>query len=989
MKTIYNKLLLLVLLLPFSVLAQNTLSGNVKDQVSGLGLPGVNVTIQGGSGGTTTDFDGNFSLSGVKSGDVISFNYLGFKNSTVTYTGQNNISVTLQEDASQLDEVVVVGYGTVRKKDATGSVEVLTSEKFNRGNNVTAENLLNGRVAGLSINTGGAPGAGSEIRIRGGSSLSAKNDPLIVIDGLPVDNNNSGGSTSILASINPNDIESFSILKDASATAIYGSRASNGVIIITTKKGSKGGLQVSFNSLTTVNTLAKKVDVLSADQFRGLVNQYGTPTQIGLLGTANTDWQDEIFSNSVSIDNNLSVRGNLFDLIPSRLSVGFTEVPGLLRTGEFERTTASLALNPTFFDGHLKINVNANIAWQNNRFADEGAIGNAIRFDPTQSVYDPTSVLGGYFEWFEPDGDRVAVGAQYNPVSLLEQRRNITSNRRIYGNAQIDYKLHFFEDLRAVVNVGLDKQVGSGHNILAPFSPAGAQSGNISNGSYMNYGADNYFWDRRENKLLDAYLVYTKEIGKLNVEATAGYSYQNFTAEQYNSGNVLDPNWIADQTPDVNTEPVVNLQSYFGRLNLGFDNKYLLTVNYRRDGTSRFSEDNRWGDFFGAAFAWKLSEESFLKDSKVLSDLKLRLGYGITGQQDINDRMAYIPRYSTSTSPQAQYQFGNNFVSYGRPLGYNTGLKWEETTTYNVGFDYGFFDNRVTGAIEYFYKDSRDLLAVVAYPDGANLTNQGFTNLGKFTSEGVEFSIGYDVFRDKDFTWNANFNLFYNKRRVEELANGESVNTGDIDGGGGNQIQIHTEGFAPNSFYVYEQVYDSNGRPVEGVFVDRNQDGIVNAADRYRYKKPNADYTFGFMNNMTYKNWDFSVAMRASLGNYAYNNVSSNSGYLLSGVRYPDVLSNISPDFYDTGFMAEGNNYFSDHYIQNASWFKLDNITLGYTINDIVRNGKSRLRIYGAAQNVFVISDYDGIDPEVQNGGIDKVVYPRARMFMLGLNLDF
>jgi len=990
MKTIYKKLLLLLLMLPFSVLAQNTLNGNVRDELSGLPLPGVSVTVQGGTNGATTDFDGNFSLSGVKSGDVISFSFLGYKSTTITYSSQNTISVVLQEDASQLDEVVVVGYGSVKKKDATGSVEVLNSENFNRGMNATAENLLNGRVAGLSINTGGSPGAGSTIRIRGGSSLIASNDPLIVIDGLPIDNGNSGGSTSILASINPNDIESFSILKDASATAIYGSRASNGVIIITTKKGGKGELQATFNSITTLNTLAKKVDVLSAGQFRELVHATGTPAQIGLLGTANTDWQDEIFSNSISVDNNLSLRGNLFNAVPTRLSIGYTEVPGLLKTGEFKRTTTSLSMNPTLFDGHLKINVNANISWQNNRFADEGAIGNAIRFDPTQSVYDPSSYLGGYFEWFEPDGDRIVTGAQYNPVSLLEQRRNKTNNRRIYGNIQLDYKLHFFNDLRAVLNLGLDKQDGSGHNVLAPFSPAGAQSGNYSSGDYRNYGSHTYFMDDRQNKLLDAYLVYSKEIGKLNLEVTGGYSYQNFDEQQYNTGNMLDPTFNPSVTPDYNTPAIVNLQSYFGRANIGFDDKYLLTVNYRRDGTTRFAPDFRWGDFYGAAVAWKISEENFMKKLDFVSDLKLRLGYGTTGQQDIGGRMEYIPRYTTSTSPQAQYQFGDSFVSFGRPQGYNVGLKWEETTTTNIGVDYGFFNNRLSGSVDVFYKKSKELLAFVGYPDLANLSNEGYANIGDFTTKGLEFSVNYDIFKNEEFQWNASFNMFYNKREINKLPNGEAVPRGDIDGGGGNKIQIFSLGYAPDSFFVYEQVYDNNGRPVEGVFVDRNQDGVINASDKYIYKKPNADFTFGFMNTMNYKNFDFSMAWRASLGNYAYNNVQSNSGYLLAGVRYPDVISNINTNYYSTGFQNEGNNYFSDYYVQNASWLKLDNITLGYTLKNLRgSDSKTKLRVYAAAQNVLTITDYDGLDPEVQNNGIDKVVYPRARMFMLGFNLDF
>lgn len=982
MKTIYKKLLLLLLLLPFSVLAQNTLSGNVTDGVSGLPLPGVSVSVQGTTNGASTDFDGNFQLSGVKNGDVISFSFLGFLNQTVTYSGQKNLAIKLQEDASQLEEVVVVGYGTVKKKDATGAVEVISSKNFNRGMNTTAENLLNGRVAGLTITTNGAPGSGSDIRIRGGASLGASNDPLIVIDGLPIDNGASGGSTSALASINPNDIESFSILKDASATAIYGSRASNGVIIITTKKGSQGGLQVSFNSLTTVNTLAKKVDVLSADQFRNVVTQNGTPAQIALLGNSNTDWQDEIFSNSISVDNNLSIKGNLFDVVPARLSVGYTQVPGLLKTGEFKRTTTSLALNPSFFDDHLKINLNANISWQNNRFAEEGAIGNAISFDPTQSVYDPSSYFGGYFQWLEADGDRVATGAQQNPVSLLEQRRNITDNRRIYGNVQFDYKLHFFEDLRAVLNLGYDKQNGNGTNTVQNTSIAGFQTGSYSTGTYNNLGAFTYFNDEKENKLLDAYLVYAKEIGKFNLDVTGGYSYQNFTKVAFSTGNIYDPTSVRDIT----TDGVINLQSYFGRMNLGYDNKYLLTLNYRNDNTSRFSKQMRKGDFFGAAFAWKISEESFLKNVDFISDLKLRIGWGSTGQQAIDAAFAYIPRYTLGNT-QAQYQFGNIFVPVGRPEPYNTGIKWEETETTNIGLDYGFFGNRLTGSLDLYQKKSSDLLSKVPAPDGANLGNETFRNYGEFTTKGVELSVSYDVFKGDGFNWSSSFNVTYNNREINALPNENKIEA--IDGGGGNTIQIQSVGYNPRAFYVYEQVYDQNHKPVEGVYVDRNQDGVISTADQYRYKKPDADYTFGMQNNMSYKQFDLSFAWRASLGNYMYNNVAANKGVLQSGVRYSDVISNIHSDYLNSGFQMEGNNrLFSDYYIQNASWFKLDNITLGYTLQNPLGNEKSRLRIYGAVQNVFTITDYDGIDPEIFSG-VDKTIYPRARMFMLGFNLDF
>jgi TonB-linked SusC/RagA family outer membrane protein len=988
MKTMYQRLLFLLLMLPFSALAQSTLTGVVRDNTTGEPIPGVNVIVQGTQNGTATDLDGKYTLGNVNTGANLIFSSIGFANQTIAYTGQASIDVVMQDDATQLQEVVVVGYGSVKKTDATGSVDLITTKTFNKGFNATAENQINGRVAGVTIATNGAPGSGSDIRIRGGSSLGASNSPLIVIDGLPIDNNTSGGATSVLASINPNDIESFSILKDASAAAIYGSRAANGVIIITTKKGGKGGLQVSFNSRTTYNTLAKKVDVLSSNEFRDLVNApttNATAAQKALLGTANTDWQDEIFSNTISIDNNLTLRGSLFNKVPARLSVGYTDIPGILRTGEFKRTTTSLALNPSFFDDHLKLNINANLSWQDNRFADEGAIGNAIRFDPTQPVYDPSSIFGGYFEWFEADGDRVGTGAQLNPVSLLEQRRNITNNRRLYGNAQIDYKLHFFEDLRAVLNLGYDKQDGSGTNTLSNLSPSGYSTGNISTGNFVNYGASNYFSDERENKLLDAYLVYTKQLGKLNIDFTGGYTYQNFTAQQYNSGNEVDPNSISD----VNTEPVVNLQSYFSRLNLGFNDKYLLTLNYRRDGTSRFSKENRWGDFYGGAIAWKINNENFLKDVKAISELKLRFGIGVTGQQDIGDRMAYIPRYTTSTSPQGQYQFGNSFVSYGRPQGYNTGLKWEETTDMTIGFDYGFFDNRLTGSFNIFDKESKDLLATVPYPDGSNLTNQGPRNFGSFTSKGIEFNVSYDIVRSESFNWNANFNMFYNERKITELANGVDIPTGDIQGGGGNTIQLQSVGFIPNSFYVYEQVYGENGKPLEGVYVDRNGNGIIDSDDRYHYKKPNANFTFGFQNNMNYKNWDFSMAWRASVGNYMYNNVASSSGVLQTGVRYSDVLSNIHSDYYNSGFLQEGNNrFFSDYYIQNASWLKLDNIVLGYTIQDPMGYNNSRLRLNVGVQNVLTITDYDGVDPEVFSG-IDNTIYPRARMFMFGLNLDF
>ena len=984
MKTIYKKLLFLLLFLPLSVLAQETVSGTVVDSNSNQPIPGVNVVIAGSSTGTQTDFDGKFKLAKINKGDKIVFSFIGYTSQTITFNNQQTLNVSLAENANELKEVVVqVGYGSVKKKDATGSVVVVSSKDFNKGMNATAENLLAGKVSGLTITTGGAPGSGSTIRIRGGASLSASNDPLIVIDGLPIDNNGGGGSVSVLSSINPGDIESFSVLKDASATAIYGSRASNGVIIITTKKGSKGPLQVSFNTTTTFNQLAQKVDVLNPDEYRNLVNSVGTPTQKALLGNSNTDWQNVIFSDAISSDSNLSLKGNLLKTIPARLSVGYTQIPGILKTSEFSRKTSSLTLNPSFFDNHLKINLNANISWEDNRFADEGAISSALRFDPTQAVYNSNSIFGGYNEWFQANGDPVAIGAPYNPLSLLELRNNETKNTRMYGNVQVDYKFHFFPDLRAVVNVGLDKQDGHGSNSLANTSRAGFATGTISGGNFVNFGSYSNFTDTKENKLLDAYFVYAKEIGKLKFDLTGGYSYQYFKRESYNSGNIYDPK----QVPDVNTNPDINLQSYFGRLNLNFSSKYFATLNYRRDGTSRFSPENRWGNFYGGSVGWKITEEDFLKDNKTISNLKLRLGWGQTGQQDIAAAYAYIPRYTTGTQ-QGQYQFGNEYITFGRPEGYNTTLTWETTTQKEISLEFGLFENRLGGEINFYEKESNDLLANTAIPDGANLTNQGFRNFGSFTSKGIDFSLNYKIIESDNFNWGVLFNTSYNKQEITELVNGIDVPTGDIDGGSNNQVQIHSVGFAPNSYYVYQQIYDGNGRPIEGAYVDRNGDGVVSAKDKYRLKKPTADFTFGLSTNMDYKQWDFSMAWRASSGNYMYNNNFSDKGYLQAGIRYPDVISNLNSDYLNSGFVQEGNErYYSDYFVQAASWIKLDNLVVGYTFDKPAKI-VSRLRMNVGVQNVLTLTDYKGIDPE-NSGGIDRTIYPRARMFLLGVNLDF
>ncbi|MDX6190890.1 TonB-dependent receptor [Flavobacterium sp. Fl-318] len=991
MKTIYKKLLFLFLLLPFSVLAQNTLNGVVKDLATGQPIPGVNVNVQGAPGGAATDFDGKFQLSNVKNGDKILVSFIGYKTSTIAFNGQKTLTVSLEEDTNQLKEVVVqVGYGTVKKKDATGSVSQISSKEFNKGINVTPESLISGRISGVNVVGGGAPGAKADIRIRGGSSLTASNEPLIVLDGLPLSNAVPSGATSILSTIDPNDIESFTVLKDASAAAIYGSRAANGVIVITTKKGTKGGVKVNFNSQIGVNTVANTVDVLSADQFRNLVNTKGSDAQKALMGTASTDWQKEIFHTALTTNNNISVSGALFNKLPVRLSVGNVDNPGILRNTSFERTTTSISLNPVLFDNHLKIDISGNIAFGKNQFQDEAAIiGGAIGFDPTQPVYEAGSRYGGYFEWLEPNGNLPLLPSR-NPVARLNLEDKRATSTRKWGNVRVDYKFHFFEDLRIIAEAGIDRFDSNGYNRQSTQSALGFQPNAFSSGNWVNLGNYNSYTNNLQNKNLNTYFNYTKDLGKFKIDATAGYNYQLFQKQKYESGETTQPTRNELTTVD----PDVNLQSYFGRLTLNYDSRYLLTLNYRRDGTSRFSKENRWGNFGGAAFAWNLAEESFLKDNETLSSLKLRVGYGTTGQQDITAQYDYLRRVTLGTI-NSQYIFGNTIYKTARPEGYNEDIKWEELAEMNLGVDFGFLNDRITGTINYFDKKSSDLLADVVVPDGANIRNNGTYNVGSLRTKGLEFSVQSDIIKGDKLNWNVAFNATYIDRKITGL--GVSVPgfygylTGDnIAGGGGNKIEVNSVGYAPEAFLVYEQLYDANKRPIAGAYVDRNQDGKIDDGDRYRFHKPAADYTFGLFSTLNYGKFDLTMNWRASLGNYIFDNVSSNLGYSDAGLRRQTDLSNVSTDYLNTGFTFEDNGtsrYLSDYYIKDASFIKLDNVTLGYTFDKTIIKSAS-LRFTAGVQNVFVLTKYDGLDPEKFNG-IDNNVYPRARTFLFGVNASF
>ncbi|WP_144891434.1 SusC/RagA family TonB-linked outer membrane protein [Flavobacterium tiangeerense] len=981
MKTIYKKLLILVLLLPFSILAQSTVSGTVVDKTTGQPIPGVNVNVQGIKNGVSTDYEGKYQINNVKTGDKIVYSFIGYTTAVVEFLSQKTVNVSLQEDSNQLKEVVVqVGYGTVKKKDATGAVTVLGTKDFNKGANVTAENLLNGRVAGVTVNTSGAPGSGSQIRIRGGSSLFASNDPLIVIDGLPIENNSDKnfGSTSILASINPSTIESMTVLKDASATAIYGSRASNGVIIITTKKGSKN-LAVDYNFQYGSGSLDKTIPVFNADQFRALIADK-RPSDLSKLGTANTDWQKAIYRKTDYVDNNISIRGNLFNAIPTRLTVGNTYQEGLRLTNTFNRNTVGLALNPSFLKDHLRIKLNANYANEKNRFA-EGVEGSAIRFDPTQPIYSAGSIYGGFFEYYNRSNGELSPNSPRNPVAQLLQTFDKGLNNRFFGNFEVDYKFHFMPALRAVVNAGFDQADGERSKTASRFAASSGANNNTP------FGTNEFSKSERKNKLLDAYLVYNKTFDKLVFDATVGYSYQKWDSYNYVTGNTNNPNLLPASQGGFPVTYIdidrVNV-GFFGRSNLNFNDKYLLTLSYRRDGSSRFDKNNKWANFPAAAFAWKIKED-LLSNNTTVSDLKLRVGYGITGQQEIGNNNDYLQQYNLG-SGSSQYYFGSVALPIAVSARQSANLKWEETTTYNAGLDFGLYDNRITGSVEVFYKDSKDLLADVATADGSNFSNRSWQNIGSFTTKGVELSLSADIIRSEAVNWNLNFNATTFQREITKLTT-DLIVTGDLIAGTGSQGQVHQVGFAPNSFLLYKQLFDTSGKPIENGYQDLNNDGVINANDKYVYRNPDPKATFGFASTLNYKNLDFSFNLRASLGNRVLNAV--NAGRAQYDQLVPDAMvGNIPTSVLDTDFKTTSNVFLSDLYVENASFLRMDNITLGYTFPKWLE-GKASLRLFAGMQNVFVISDYSGLDPEVANNGVDKTIYPRQRSILGGVNVKF
>lgn len=969
MKTIFKRLLLALLFIPTVILAQSTVTGKVTEQASALPIPTANVVIKNTTKGTTTDFDGQFTIEANK-GDVLVFSYVGYNTQEITYNGESTLNIKLVEDAALLDEIVVIGYGGVKKEDITGTTDLLTSEDFNKGPIVSAQSLISGKVAGVNVTSGsGAPGEGQSITIRGAGSLSLTTEPLYVIDGIPLDNGGVGGTRNPLNFINPNDIETFVVLKDASSTAIYGSRAANGVVLITTKKGKNKDFKFNVSSQTTVYSPIDDIDVMSASQFRTLINDIGSPEQIALLGNANTNWQDEIYRTAFGQDHNFSALGSAFG-VPMRASLGYSEHDGILDGDNLKRTTGSLSLTPSLLDDHLKVALNARAMYTENTFSDRGAIGSAVSFDPTQSIFDTNSQYGGYFTWLDNGTGNQNSLAPTNPLALLNLKDDTAEVRRFVGNAKVDYKIHGFEALTATINVGYDTSNSHGRTVTSELIPT---SDETFNGSKTSYNQNSY------NKLFDAYLTYNKTLNDVhNLTVAGGYSYQSFEYDNFSNDSEAEED--GNQFEFIDKSKNV-LLSYFGRANYNYDSKYYVTATLRADASSKLNPDDRWGIFPSVAAAWSIHQEDFMQDS-FFNELKLRVGYGEVGNVNGLGDYQFLTRYNGSTDT-ANYQFGSGFFQTYRPEPINEDLRWEIGKTFNVGLDYAFFNRRVSGSINAYMKETNDLIASSLVDPFTNFGNRINANIGNMENKGLEFNLNVIPVKTDNFEWSVNYNISLNENEITKLNTDQPQ--GGISTGVGNTVQIHREGESANSFYVFEQVYDANGTPLEGVFVDRNGDNIINDEDKYVKEDPFGDVLMGFNTNINYKNWDFSLQSRASLGNYMYNDVEANRG-VLSNATNNNILTNIHTDYYNTGFtVLDANTAVSDHFVQEASFFKIDNITIGYTL-DKVKN--TTFRFYGSLQNVLTVTDYNGLDPEI-NLGIDNNFYPRPRSFVMGVNIDF
>ena len=958
-----------------------TIKGEVTDAQNGEALIGATVMVEGEKGGTVTDFDGNFSLQVSSSAKKIKVSYIGYIDKILSIS--DNMKVKLESDSKALADVVVIGYGTARKSDLTGSVATVKSKDFNKGLVSSPEQLINGKVSGVQImSNSGSASAGSTIRVRGGASLNASNDPLIVLDGVPLEQGGiSGNSSNFLSMINPSDIESMTVLKDASSTAIYGSRASNGVIIITTKKGQQGAVKVNFNTTNSLQTRAQMVDMLSRDEFVNVINQFGTDNQKSLLGTANTDWNDEVYRTAFGTDNNLSVSGSIDKWLPFRVSVGYYNQSGLVRKDNVERWTGNVVLTPSFFQDHLKLTINAKGTLNNNSFNNGGAVWAAATFNPTIPVYSGNDKYGGYNEALDADGVPVNAGVR-NPRGLVDLYDSKSKVSRFIGSMDVDYKVHFLPDLKLHATVGADYAKGDGTVYVPAYAAQSYNKDESLGGSDYKYGPQ-----KNENRLLTLYANYAKyfEDIKSNVDLTAGYDYQYWksTTPLYYTKSAAGTNLSTVKASDYRHV----MLSYYGRINYSFDGKYLLTATVRRDASSRFSKDTRWGTFPSVALGWTLTEEPWLKNQKVLSNLKLRASYGVTGQQEGIGNYNYLPVYTYSVTGAEAFINGQYINTY-RPEAYVSDLKWETTTSWNFGLDFGFLNGRIGGAIDFYTRKTKDLLASVPTAAGTNFSKTILTNVGNVDSKGIEISLNATPIQTKDWEWNLSYNFTWQNMKVKNLSltkGGSQTNVKVGPSIDAYRFQVLSEGYEPYMFYVYHQLYDSKtGKPIEGAYADLNNDGEINESDLYRYHSPAPKYIMGLSTSLRYKQLTLGMSFRANIDNYVYNGMGMSTGAFETVSYNNSQLNNLNTSFLKTGFKTR--QYLSDYYVENASFLKLDNLSLSYNVGKI--NKWASLTVSAMVQNVFTITGYSGTDPEVPNG-MDNSFYPRPRTYSVSLGLQF
>ncbi len=958
-----------------------TIKGEVTDAQNGEALIGATVMVEGEKGGTVTDFDGNFSLQVSSSAKKIKVSYIGYIDKVLSIS--DNMKVKLESDSKALADVVVIGYGTARKSDLTGSVATVKSKDFNKGLVSSPEQLINGKVSGVQImSNSGSASAGSTIRVRGGASLNASNDPLIVLDGVPLEQGGiSGNSSNFLSMINPSDIESMTVLKDASSTAIYGSRASNGVIIITTKKGQQGAVKVNFNTTNSLQTRAQMVDMLSRDEFVNVINQFGTDSQKSLLGTANTDWNDEVYRTAFGTDNNLSVSGSIDKWLPFRVSVGYYNQSGLVRKDNVERWTGNVVLTPSFFQDHLKLTINAKGTLNNNSFNNGGAVWAAATFNPTIPVYSGNDKYGGYNEALDADGVPVNAGVR-NPRGLVDLYDSKSKVSRFIGSMDVDYKVHFLPDLKLHATVGADYAKGDGTIYVPAYAAQSYNKDESLGGSDYKYGPQ-----KNENRLLTLYANYAKyfEDIKSNVDLTAGYDYQYWksTTPLYYTKSAAGTTLSTVKASDYRHV----MLSYYGRINYSFDGKYLLTATVRRDASSRFSKNTRWGTFPSVALGWTLTEEPWLKNQKVLSNLKLRASYGVTGQQEGIGNYNYLPVYTYSVTGAEAFINGQYINTY-RPEAYVSDLKWETTTSWNFGLDFGFLDGRIGGAIDFYTRKTKDLLASVPTAAGTNFSKTILTNVGNVDSKGIEVSLNATPIQTKDWEWNLSYNFTWQNMKVKNLSlikGGSQTNVKVGPSIDAYQFQVLSEGYEPYMFYVYHQLYDSKtGKPIEGAYADLNNDGEINESDLYRYHSPAPKYIMGLSTSLRYKQLTLGMSFRANIDNYVYNGMGMSTGAFETVSYNNSQLNNLNTSFLKTGFKTR--QYLSDYYVENASFLKLDNLSLSYNVGKI--NKWASLTVSAMVQNVFTITGYSGTDPEVPNG-MDNSFYPRPRTYSVSLGLQF